>query len=369
MSTNEPPHDAPRLGRGARKRRGRAQAFVALLSGALSLALVFVLAVGAVLYFGKLRFDAPGPLAEPTTVLIESGDGVREIADRLERGGVLEDEWLFTAGVFLNRAEGKLKAGEYAFPPNASMATVLDTIVSGKAVLHQVTIPEGLTSQQIVARLNEHPVLVGEVRDIPREGSLLPETYKFSRGTTREQMIQRMRTAQEKTVAELWEKRDPDLPIRSPEEMVTLASIVEKETGVPNERDRVAAVFVNRLNQKMRLQSDPTIIYGIVGGQGPLGRPIRRSEIDTPTPYNTYQIDGLPPTPIANPGRASLEAVANPSKTDDVYFVADGTGGHAFAKTLEEHNANVKRWREIEKNRAASAAVESAPDTEEPASN
>jgi UPF0755 protein len=225
---------------------------------------------------------------------------------------------------------------------------VVDTIIEGKVVQHGFTVAEGLTSSQIVQRLVESDVLTGNIRDIPREGTLLPETYRFTRGTSREQMLQRMQQAQRRVVQEIWERRNPDLPIKTPEQLVVLASIVEKETGKPEERTRVAAVFVNRLKQKMKLQSDPTIIYGLVGGKGSLGRPIQRSEIEQPTPYNTYVIDGLPPGPIANPGRASLEAAANPARTKELFFAADGTGGHAFADTYEQHQKNVGRLRLIE---------------------
>ena len=231
------------------------------------------------------------------------------------------------------------------------MLEVMETIRSGKGILYKVTIPEGLTSVQIVQRLKENQVLTGDVPpEIPAEGSLLPDTYPFQRGSTRADVLAQMMRAQEEIVARTWEKRIDGLPIKTPQELVILASIVEKETGKADERPRVASVFINRLNQGIRLQSDPTILYGLFGGQGrPADRAILRSDIDRPTPYNTYQIDGLPPGPIGNPGRAALEAVANPSRTNDIYFVADGSGGHVFAQTLEEHNENVKRWRIIEK--------------------
>ena len=222
------------------------------------------------------------------------------------------------------------------------------TIIEGKVVQHAFTIAEGLTSDQVVQRLLENKVLTGNIREVPREGTLLPETYRFTRGTTREQMIQRMQQQQRRMVAEIWDRRMTDLPVRSPEQLVVLASIIEKETGKPEERTRVAAVFINRLKQKMKLQSDPTIIYGLVGGKGTLGRGILRSEIEQPTPYNTYVIDGLPPGPIANPGRASLEAAANPARTKELYFVADGTGGHVFADNYEQHQKNVGRLRVLE---------------------
>ena len=251
--------------------------------------------------------------------------------------------------MFALKASSELKPGEYAFQKNASLRDVIATIVEGKVVQHSVTIPEGLTSEQIVARLSDNDIFAGSVREIPREGTLLPETYKFPRGTTRDQVIQRMQQAQKRVLAEIWERRSPDVPIKTPEQLVTLASIVEKETGKPDERSRVAAVFVNRLQQKIKLQSDPTIIYGLVGGKGTLGRPIKRSEITQPSPYNTYVIDGLPPGPISNPGRASLEATANPARTRDLYFVADGTGGHAFTETYDQHQKNVAKLRAMEK--------------------
>jgi UPF0755 protein len=225
---------------------------------------------------------------------------------------------------------------------------VIDTIAGGKVVQHQITIPEGLTSEQAVARLLDNDVLSGNVKDVPREGTLLPDSYYFTRGFTREQMIQRMRQAQDRLLREVWERRNSDLPLKSPDQLIVLASIIEKETGRPEERTRIAAVFANRLKQKMKLQSDPTIIYGLVFGKGPLGRPLSKSDIAQPTPYNTYLIDGLPPGPIANPGRGAIEAAANPARTKELYFVADGTGGHAFAETYEQHLKNVARLRVIE---------------------
>jgi UPF0755 protein len=224
----------------------------------------------------------------------------------------------------------------------------IETIVEGKVVQHAFTIPEGLTSEQIVTRLAEVDFLAGNIREIPKEGTLLPETYNFPRGTTREQVIQRMQQAQKRALQEIWDRRNTEVPVKTPEQLVTLASIVEKETGRPDERSRVAAVFINRIRQRMKLQSDPTIIYGLVGGKGTLGRPIMRSEIEQPTPYNTYMVEGLPPGPIANPGRASLEATANPARTKEIFFVADGTGGHAFAESLAQHQQNVAKLRQFE---------------------
>ena len=268
--------------------------------------------------------------------------------------------------MFALKARSDLKPGEYSFQKNASLRDVIGTIVEGKVVQHAVTIPEGLTSEQIVARLSDNDIFAGTVREMPREGTLLPETYKFPRGTTRDQVIQRMQQTQKRVLAEIWERRNPDVPVKSPEQLVTLASIVEKETGKADERSRVAAVFVNRLRQKIKLQSDPTIIYGLVGGKGTLGRPIKRSEIQQPSPYNTYVIEGLPPGPIANPGRASLEAAANPARTRDLFFVADGTGGHAFTETYDQHQKNVAKLRAMEK-QIQNDTVEPADDPPPPA--
>jgi UPF0755 protein len=322
---------------------------------------IFVLAAviaGVVLFIGKQRFEQPGPLAQDRVVNIPHGSGMRDIADVLTQQGVIDQPWVFIGSVLVLKAREDLKAGEYQFKAHASLRDVVETMVEGKVVAHQVSIPEGLTSQQIVARLMEDNVLTGTIKEIPREGSLLPDTYNFSRGVTREQMLQRMQQAQQHLVKEIWDHRTPDLPLKTPDQLVILASLVEKETGKPDERTRVAAVFVNRLKQKMRLQSDPTIIYGLVGGKGSLGRPIVKSEIDQPTPYNTYQIDGLPPGPIANPGRASLEAAANPARTRELYFVADGTGGHVFAETYDQHQKNVARLHLIETDQKDQAPID-----------
>ena len=310
--------------------------------------IVISIAVGAALFFGKQRFDSEGPLAEDKVVNIPRGLGIRDIADVLQREGVIDQPYIFMGSVIALKARGELKYGEYQFSKHASIADVVDTIIEGKVVQHAFTVPEGLTSEQIVARLLESTALTGQIKEIPREGTLLPETYRFTRGMTREQIIQRMQHAHRRVLQDVWEHRMADLPVKTPEQLVTLASIVEKEAGRPDERTRVAAVFVNRLKTRMRLQSDPTIIYGLTGGKGSLGRPIQKNEIDQPTPYNTYVIDGLPPGPIANPGRASLEAAANPARTKEIYFVADGNGGHLFSDNYTEHQKNVARLRGIE---------------------
>jgi UPF0755 protein len=272
---------------------------------------------------------------------------------------------MMNAALVIEGNRAKLKAGEYLFHQHASLRDVIDVVVNGRQILHAITIPEGLTSEQIVQRLKDSDFLAGDVRDPPKEGTLLPETYKVARGWSRSDLVRKMQDDQKRLVEQVWARRAADLPFRTPYELVTLASIVEKETGKADERPHVASVFVNRLHKRMRLQSDPTIVYGLVGGKGTLGRGILRSEVDKPTPYNTYTIDGLPPGPIANPGRAALEAVANPSRTSDLYFVADGTGGHVFAETLAQHSANVARWRQIEKDKAA-VEVDRAPSVAPP---
>ena len=332
--------------RPSRSKRARNRIVIA---GNALLTVVFLITVigGITFVLGKQRFDLPGPLTEDKVVNVPRG-GIRETADLLMREGVIDQPNLFIAGALVLKAQNELKYGEYRFTRNASLRDVIDTIIEGKVVQHAFTIAEGLTSDQIVQRLIENETLTGNIRDIPREGTLLPETYRFTFGTTREQLIQRMRQSQQRTLQEVWERRSSDLPLKTTEQLVTLASIIEKETGKAEERTRVAAVFVNRLRQKMKLQSDPTIIYGLVGGKGSLGRPIQRNEIDQPTPYNTYIIDGLPPGPIANPGRASLEAAANPARTKELFFVADGTGNHAFADNYEQHQRNVARLRLLE---------------------
>ena len=344
-----------------RRSKSARHPLVIIGNAVISLFVLLAIVVGFVLFAGKQRFEAPGPLPEDRVVNLPRGSGVRDIADVLTREGVIDQSWVFIGGVLVLKAREDLKAGEYQFKAHASLRDVVATIVDGNVVAHHFNIPEGLTSEQIVARLLDDDVLTGNIKEIPREGSLLPDTYNYTRGITREQMIQRMQQAQQRLLKEVWDRRSPDLPIKTPEQLVVLASLVEKETGKPEERTRVAAVFVNRLKQKMRLQSDPTIIYGLVGGKGTLGRPIMKSEIDQATPYNTCQIDGLPPGPISNPGRASLEAAANPARTRELYFVADGTGGHAFAETYEQHQNNVARLRSMENDQKDQAPADSQP--------
>jgi UPF0755 protein len=302
-------------------------------------------------------YYAPGPAArqgESTVVTLPSGSGVSAIAARLKSAGVIRSTDMFKAAATLTGADRRLRAGEYEVPTGASLKSVIRLLTDGRVVRHFVTIPEGWSSAQAVDILNAEPILTGTIDEVPEEGSLWAETYEVARGETRAAVIARMQRAATENLATLWAARSPDTVVRTPEEAVILASIVEKETGVARERPRVAAVFSNRIRLGMRLESDPTIIYGITKGR-PLGRGIRRSELERDTGWNTYLIDGLPPTPIANPGRQSLEAVLNPPRTDDLFFVADGTGGHAFARTYEEHLRNVARWRAVEAGNAPPA--------------
>ena len=338
----------------------------------LMIAVLIILAGGGLLYFGIQKFNRPGPLTETTSVLVTPGADLNSISTQLQRHNVIDSPFIFTMAARFQKLEAKLQAGEYLFQAAVSMKQVLDDLASGRSVLHSITFPEGLTSQAIVDKLNADTVLTGDITAVPPDGSLMPDTYKFTRGATRQQMLDQMQRVEARVVQEVWSRRAPGLPITTPEEFVTLASIVEKETGRADERPRVAAVFINRLRKNMRLQSDPTVIYGLFGGAGrPPDWALTDAALAKPTPFNTYLIDGLPPSPIANPGRAALEAVANPSRTNELYFVADGTGGHAFSATLEEHNRNVARWRQIradqEKAAAAAAAGGAQTQTDAPA--
>ena len=319
------------------------------VSGLLTFVLLGALAtVGALAWLLK-ELRSPGPLEADKVVMIAREDDGGSIADQLERAGVIDSAMWFNVLTLLDGTRGALKRGEYAFKAGMSMNDIENELVAHRVVRYKLTIPEGLTSEQIVQRLRDDPVLIGDIKEPPREGSLMPETYYFERGDTRLSILARMAKMQTKAIEEVWKGRAPDLPIKSPGEMVTLASIVEKETGKADERPRVAGVFINRLEKRMRLESDPTIVYGLALGRGTLGRSITKADLNQSTPYNTYIIDGLPPGPICNPGKAALEAVANPARTKDLYFVADGTGGHVFAETFDQHQKNVAHWRQIEK--------------------
>lgn len=333
-----------------RSRKAKSQVIV-FLNFLMTLVVLGCAAAIGIYYYVMSSYRDPGPLAVNTEFTVRSGTGLATISRDLENAGIISDSRIFRYVTTARLRDGEtLKAGDYEIKAGASMQEIADLFESGKTILFSISFPEGLTVQEIFDKLAEDPDLAGDLPDeLPPEGSLMPQTFRYSRGTARTEVLAQMEAGQQKLVDDIWLKRDPDLPIDSKEELVTLASIVEKETGLAEERPRVAAVFLNRLKKGMRLQSDPTVIYGLFGGEGkPSDRPIYRSDLEKETPYNTYRINGLPPGPIANPGRAALEAVANPARTDDLYFVADGSGGHAFASTLDDHNANVRRWRELE---------------------
>lgn len=345
----------------SRRRSRKARSQVVIFLNFVMTVVVFATIIGVcVFYYGIKSYEEAGPLTANTNFIVRGGAGTNEIAANLERNNIITDSRVFRVLSRIYLDGETLKAGEYEIKAGASMREIVELLKSGKSILYSVSVPEGLTVKQIFKRLAEDPVLEGDLpAELPAEGSLMTDTYKFSRGTKRVDILRQMLDAQKALIDQIWERRDDNLPIASREEFVTLASIVEKETGRADERSRVASVFLNRLEKGMRLQSDPTIIYGIFGGEGkPADRPIYQSDLEKQTPFNTYIIKGLPPTPIANPGRAALEAVANPSRTSDLYFVADGTGGHVFAETLEEHNQNVRRWRKLEAEKAAEAAKE-----------
>lgn len=379
----------------------------AVASNALTLLIVVIFLAGGVVIWGQNQYTAEGPLAEAICVRVPSGARMSAVSEDLEEKGAVTSGAILRIGADYSKKTDQLKAGSFLVPPGASMEEIVDIVTRGGAntcgsqiiyrigvnsavaevrdfdagagryeekaefelaseeprpeefttlrargdTVYRVVVAEGVTSWQVADALARVDVLTGEVPGVPEEGSLAPDSYEVREGADRVTLIRRMQAAQSEILAQAWANRAEDLPYDSPEEALIMASIIEKETGVADERRQVASVFVNRLNQGMRLQTDPTVIYGITNGEGVLGRGLRRSELDRETPYNTYVIDGLPPTPIANPGRASIEAALNPAETDFVFFVADGTGGHAFATTLAEHNENVARWREIEAQR------------------
>lgn len=350
---------APKPKRQRKRRRVQHNPFVVGMSFVLTMGLLGTVVLGGLVYWGKGEFIASGPLAEDKAVVIPSGASLARISGILGEEGVISDRFLFETAVKLYANTAKLRAGEYEIAAGSSMKAVMDKLVSGSSIQHKVPFPEGYSSLQVVANLQENEILVGEVTEIPEEGSLLPDTYVFTRGTTRQGLLDRMKAAHDKAVAEIWETRAPDLPLETPRDMVILASIVEKETGMDGERGDVAGVFINRLRKGQRLESDPTILYGLYQGEAwmrPRGG-ITRSELDAPNEYSTYQIPALPPGPIANPGVEALKAVANPNQHDYYFFVADGTGGHAFATTYDEHLKNVAKWRQIEREKREAQKV------------
>lgn len=379
-------------------------------ANALTLSIVVLFLVAGVITVGVKQYSAEGPLAQAICLRVESGSNMRRVSDDLAAQGAIASPSIFRMGADYSEKAGQLKAGSYLVPERASMEGIVDIVTRGGqstcgtevvyrigvtrtqvqvreldpatnrfvekvefvpaetpepeeylAVLAQsdtryrAAIAEGVTSWQVITELNALAVLGDEVVDIPAEGSLAPDSYDFRPGDPVASIVDRMATAQARILAEAWGNRAEGLPVQTPEEALILASLIEKETGVPEERGQVASVFVNRLRQGMKLQTDPAVIYGVTNGQGVLGRGLRQSELRRETPYNTYVIPALPPTPIANPGRASIEAALNPDTTSYIFFVADGTGGHAFAETLEEHNRNVAVWREIEAQQATTS--------------
>jgi UPF0755 protein len=320
---------------------------VARLAGGLGvLALLLASATFAGWRWLEGWLDRPGPLPAETVLVVPRG-GLEKVAARLEESGVVDRAWAFVLAARLQGRERALKAGEYRFAAGIAPRAVLDLLESGRVVLHRITVPEGLTTAEVHALLEAAEVLEGPLPEPGPEGTLLPETWLVPRGEPRARLLERMRAAMRESLAELWARRAPDLPYTRPEEAVILASLVERETPKKEEQPLVAAVFVNRLKRGMRLQSDPTVIFALTGGRNSLDRPLTRKDLELDHPFNTYRIDGLPPAPIANPGRGALEAALAPAAVDYLYFVADGTGGHAFARTLAEHNRNVARWRRI----------------------
>jgi UPF0755 protein len=355
---------------GPRRESRKLSPVLRLLNGLLTFLVVLGVTVGGSLLYLVNGMDAEGPLVATKLVAIPKNDGALMIAERLERDEVIANRHTFLITYWLSQRYAawnggkpvQLKAGEYEFKTAASARSVIDTLSEGRSVLTRVTVPEGLTSFAIVERLRADQSLTGDIKDVPAEGTLLPETYQIPRGSSRQAVLDLMASAQKKLLDQLWAERQAGLPFKTPFEALTLASIVEKETGRNDERDRVAAAFVNRMRQSppMRLQSDPTILYGLFLGKVAWGKPILRSEIQSVTAHNTYVIPGLPPTPICNPGRPALEATLKPAQTKEVFFVADGKGGHVFAETLKDHNANVARYRLIEQEIAAKKAAAAA---------
>ncbi len=285
-------------------------------------------------------------------MIIPRGRGVEGIANALEQAGIIRDALVFRLGVRLGGTDKSLRAGEYVFPALISPQQAAAILISGKTVVRRLTVAEGLTTRQVLEQILATDGLQGDIIAAYGEGALLPETYHFSFGDRRDELAERMAASMSKLVAKLWQSRASGLPLHSPDEALVLASIVEKETAIAAERPRIAGVFINRLEKNMRLQSDPTVAYGLTLGGEPLSRPLNRADLKRPTPYNTYMINGLPPGPIANPGAAAIAAVLNPEKTTDIYFVADGGGGHVFSRTLKEHNRNVAKWRKIRDSQA-----------------
>lgn len=325
-----------------------------LIGAAAGAAFLFLLLGGGFLWL-RHAYRAPGPARGATVLVVPRGSGLAAIATQLFEAHVIASREVFVVGTTLAGAAHQLEAGEYRFPAHVSAYQAMRLMREGKTVVHRLTVPEGLTTPEVMALVGKAPALSGPLPPVPAEGALLPQTYDYTLGETRAAMIARMKRAMAAEVAKLWAARAPGLPLANPEQAVILASIIEKETALAAERPVIAGVFYNRLRLGMRLQSDPTVIFAVTGGQGPLGRPLSDADLATPSPYNTYRVNGLPPGPIDNPGQASLIAALHPASTEDLYFVADGRGGHVFAKTLAGQDRNVARWRKLQRESAASA--------------
>lgn len=307
--------------------------------------------IGAVLWYDAL--NEPGPLVDYQNVIVPKGADLQLIGGRLEEAGIIRSKWVFVSAARLQEAHRELRAGEYKFRPGISVRHVIALLRKGQLINRRVTIAEGLGVAQILKILDDADGLEGTLFPVPDEGALLPDTYYYAFGETRQTIVDQMALQMQRTLDALWAKRAPNLPIKSKKEALILASIVEKETGRAQERRRVAGVFINRLNKGMKLESDPTVVFSVTGGRRKLGRGLKKSELRKDHPYNTYRVQGLPPGPICNPGRAAIAAVLNPEKTSALFFVADGTGGHKFSDTLKEHINAVRGWRKIERQRKA----------------
>ena len=328
------------------KRLSRLRLYLITIFGTSGIVLLCLLGV----YFYILHeFDQPGPLLSSKIATIAPGNGTTNIADKLYSFGIIFDPKIFVAGVWINGLSGSLQAGEYNFNKGISPSDVMKKISQGDVFTRKITFHEGITNDGVVSKINSYDTLVGNIYEMPQEGSLLPDTYIYRRGESRQSIIDRMQVAMQRFLNKTWESRSDNLPYRRPEDAVTMASIIEMEAGMESERAIISGVFINRLRLKMPLQSDPTVMYSITGGVGKLERSLTRDDLAIQSPFNTYKIKGLPPHPISNPGRASLLAALNPASTESLYFVANGKGGHRFAKSLKEHNKNVELWRQMKK--------------------
>lgn len=327
---------------------------------------LFVTLMGGSIYVGHAILTAQGPLAQTRNIVIPRGAGPTTMSKVLQEEGVISHPRLFRVALMIDPSPKPIKAGEYEVPAHTSMQALVELLQSGKVVQRRLTIPEGMTTPEALELVRKTEALTGDITLDVKEGDLLPETYFYSRDDTRDGLLLRMKEAMEKTLDEAWRKRAAGLPLANKREVLILASMIEKETATPSERGKVAAVFINRLRRRMKLESDPTTIYGLTEGKAPLGRDLTRADLQSSTPFNTYVIAALPRGPICNPGRASIVAATNPARDRSLYFVADGQGGHAFATNLLEHNRNVERWRQIQRERAESHSLEAQPQTPAP---